>query len=675
MIRHSFLCAMSVWLASIMINAAPCAGAEDLLDRLIDAGQPSPVTMQGPFAGFIATPQVIGASPVTAFVIAPGGQWFIAYEVASGIRVMDMRTGALLRVLRTDGVTLTGLSISRDGATIEATDEKNEQLGWNAATGEKLSTTALDDQRYRSEYSSPQKIDHLLVGTIVQQDEQDSARDPITEFFKDHGLSEQFPDPRSIERIIKSPDGRYAVILGKADQETDEKGNTYDLVKIYSLRHSSTPLVVKIPFAEWRGVSISAFAFDSRHLVLGRDVGHDGCVDPGHVDSAGFEAEDGKLKPLWRNDSEGPNSSASGVSADARFYSKSNTPNGQAKVWDLNQARLSADFNPTSNLPIISSDGNAFAAVVDPDGKLESPVIQVVRHGKRLRLIAARFTNASPYRDLALSPNGRYLAARIDEADPIDRQRTRQYIAVWDTDDGRQIERFLTPDQTYREWKIAAVSNEGRFLLLSGKSVYNSGKWVEAGKSEQSAIVPFTNAFNPVCGVIFCDHVVRDLGVVERLAPKDDVQIDNAVQVANFQGDLSKQSLDGRFIIGSFNDDGTKFWPPKRSLVVDIATGRTLLAIPFSSEGASGFTSDSHNVIASNSGDASITLRDIASGKQIWTLQGTPDLGFVMVFANGHVRVSPGEEKYVKLVKEFEVKPYDEAARRLFEQPVSRAAP
>jgi hypothetical protein len=93
---------MSVWLASIMINAAPCAGAEDLLDRLIDAGQPSPVTMQGPFAGFIATPQVIGASPVTAFVIAPGGQWFIAYEVASGIRVMDMRTGALLRVLRTD---------------------------------------------------------------------------------------------------------------------------------------------------------------------------------------------------------------------------------------------------------------------------------------------------------------------------------------------------------------------------------------------------------------------------------------------------------------------------------------------------------------------------------------------------------------------------------------------
>jgi len=54
-------------------------------------------------------------------------------------------------------------------------------------------------------------------------------------------------------------------------------------------------------------------------------------------------------------------------------------------------------------------------------------------------------------------------------------------------------------------------------------------------------------------------------------------------------------------------------------------------------------------------------------------LQGTPDLGFVMVFANGRLRVSPGAEKYVKLVKDFEVKPYDDAARRLFEQPVSRA--
>lgn len=60
-------------------------------------------------------------------------------------------------------------------------------------------------------------------------------------------------------------------------------------------------------------------------------------------------------------------------------------------------------------------------------------------------------------------------------------------------------------------------------------------------------------------------------------------------------------------------------------------------------------------------------LREIVTGRNIWSLQGTPDLGFVMTFSDGRVRVSSGAEKYVKLVRGFEVKPYDEAARRQFD--------
>ena len=63
---------------------------------------------------------------------------------------------------------------------------------------------------------------------------------------------------------------------------------------------------------------------------------------------------------------------------------------------------------------------------------------------------------------------------------------------------------------------------------------------------------------------------------------------------------------------------------------------------------------------------ASFTLREIATGKTIWSLQGTPDLGFVMSFPDGRVRISPGAEKYLKLVRGFAVKPFDANAKRQF---------
>ena len=681
MIRYCLLRLIrSVWLANAVIGAASPADADGLLDRLIDAGRPGSVTIQGPFAGFIATPQVIDEDPVTAFVIAPNRQWFAAYSKDCGVRIMDMQTGAILRMLRTDGGALTDLSISQDGQIVEAVDERSQRLGWNAATGEKLSRAFLDASLYRLEYPSIHKIDHLKEDRTAEAGDQGTFLSPISGFLKNHGLTEQFPNPTNVGRIIKSPDGHYALIFGMTpDQETDEDGTIYDLVKIWDLTHSSVSLIVRIP-SEWAGVSLSAFAFDGRYLVLGKDAGSSD-ADTTHVDSAGFELKNNKLQLLWRNDSERPDRSASEVSADARFYSISDTPNGPVRVWDINQARLAAIFDPTGGAPVISSDGDTFAAVEGPDEKRKCPAILVLRHGKRMRLgdskIAAP-SNESPFRNLTLSPDGRYLAAEVDEADSVGKQRTKQYVALWDINTARQTERLSSPDDHYREWEIASVSNDGRILLLTDKSAFKSGKWVEASKDEKSVVVPYTTAFTPVCGVVFCDRVARDLGVVVRLLPNSDDEVVNrtVVDVANFRGDLSKQSPDGRFIIGRLAGDKQETNAGSRGgpLVVDIATGRTLLTTPMMGAfGFAGFTSDSRNVIESEGSETSFSLRDIASGKKIWTLQGTPDLGFVMVFANGRLRVSPGAEKYVKLVKDFEVKPYDDAARRLFEQPVSRA--
>lgn len=63
---------------------------------------------------------------------------------------------------------------------------------------------------------------------------------------------------------------------------------------------------------------------------------------------------------------------------------------------------------------------------------------------------------------------------------------------------------------------------------------------------------------------------------------------------------------------------------------------------------------------------ASFALREIATGKTIWSLQSTPGLGFVMSFSDGRVRISPGAEKYLKLVRGFAVRPFDAAAKRQF---------
>jgi hypothetical protein len=82
---------------------------------------------------------------------------------------------------------------------------------------------------------------------------------------------------------------------------------------------------------------------------------------------------------------------------------------------------------------------------------------------------------------------------------------------------------------------------------------------------------------------------------------------------------------------------------------------------------AGDFNADSRHVLESEGGYRPITLREIASGKRVWTIYVTPDLGFVMTFADGRLRATRGAEKFVELVKGFEVKPYDNAARRLFQ--------
>ena len=67
-----------------------------------------------------------------------------------------------------------------------------------------------------------------------------------------------------------------------------------------------------------------------------------------------------------------------------------------------------------------------------------------------------------------------------------------------------------------------------------------------------------------------------------------------------------------------------------------------------------------------------IIVADAASGQQLWTATANDGEGedfLLMEFPDGRVRLSKGAEPLVKLVRGFEVRPFDDAARKAFVRP------
>jgi hypothetical protein len=67
-----------------------------------------------------------------------------------------------------------------------------------------------------------------------------------------------------------------------------------------------------------------------------------------------------------------------------------------------------------------------------------------------------------------------------------------------------------------------------------------------------------------------------------------------------------------------------------------------------------------------------IVVSDAASGKQLWTAtanDGEGDDFLLMEFPDGRVRLSKGAEPLVRLVRGFEVRPFDDAAKKAFVRP------
>jgi hypothetical protein len=103
--------------------------------------------------------------------------------------------------------------------------------------------------------------------------------------------------------------------------------------------------------------------------------------------------------------------------------------------------------------------------------------------------------------------------------------------------------------------------------------------------------------------------------------------------------------------------------------LVDAASGRVLVTAP----NPLSFSEGTRYVWTwSNVHRQSIIVWDTASGQRLWTATANDtnsDDFLIMEFPDGRVRLSEGAERLVRLVRGFEVRPFDDAAKRIFLSP------
>jgi hypothetical protein len=169
--------------------------------------------------------------------------------------------------------------------------------------------------------------------------------------------------------------------------------------------------------------------------------------------------------------------------------------------------------------------------------------------------------------------------------------------------------------------------------------------------------VPLTPNFHPQCGVIFCDRVVAELGVVERKRVDHDAG-------EPLRKDLSP---DGRYVITQLGYAENGF--NKGVDISDVTDRHVVLHID---EDRIQFTPDGRFMVVRDFA-GNFVKYDFATGKRVWkTIPNWNQDGFHMFLADGRVRYSPGKYRDFRLVRGFEIRPFDAAAARSFVAPPDR---
>jgi WD40 repeat protein len=591
---------------------------------------------RGALAGFVATPQVYDSGN-RAFLIAPNGLWFLATSPrASEARLIDLGTGTLLRVLSKPGFSITGLAISPDSKTVFAQNDNHQITAWDAATGQ-LVTAAR-----------PSVLRNITQLSLAYHRDNEDAK-ATSELLSRYHIESHFPDLEKFDAITINPTQEYAIIGYVGDPR-------WNAFQIWNLKEERTEAYFRlgdISDKSCGGYHPFAFDYDGKHLVFGNTLGESAS---NHLDFTVFEITQSGSKlasadrTLVDHCSFPPGfdfgvDQGFTISPDAHFITKGGGMPGSPEwtAWDLRDGQKIASIHP-DGLGIVSQDGSTFAVLHDlqRDGSRSKQMMTVRRGGRQKTFEIPRSMQSDDRRSAVLSSNGRWIASQVGDT-----------VAVWSSRDGKARREY----HFGKDWvsDILRVSDSGDPLLVIDKdgTAFVNGRWRAVRSEPNGLIVPLTPNFRAQCGVMFCDRVIAELGVVER-KPIDD----RAGQAA--RSDLSP---DGRFMTVSLRDT-------ESTDVVDVADGHVVRHI----DGEKlKFTPDGRFIVVPDVASGSFVKYELATGNRVWTaIPNWHQDGFYMIQADGRVRYSSTGDADFALVRGFEIHPFDAAAAKQFVAPPDR---
>ena len=311
-------------------------------------------------------------------------------------------------------------------------------------------------------------------------------------------------------------------------------------------------------------------------------------------------------------------------------------------AWDLRNGKKVASIHPDGD-DVVSSDGSTIVVLHNPQGfGSHSNRMTVQRYGRR-RTFGIPPSLQSDALQVGVSSNGRWIALHLAET-----------IVVWSANSGKMAKKYQVSHD--HPAIVLQITNKGDVLLVDERagSVFVNGRWRPVRTVEDSLIVPLTPDFHAQCGVMFCDRIMAELGVVER-QPRDARARDVA------RSDLSS---DGRFMIVRARDNEGAITHD----VVDIADGHIILH-----DKVGDFVSQGRSLIVrENDGDrTSFVNYDLPTGKPLWrAIPKRAEDGLYMIFPDGRVRLGPGVyDRDLALVRGFELRDFDLEATKQFVMP------
>lgn len=596
---------------------------------------------RGALAGFVVTPQTLAAGN-RALLLAPNGKWFLATSPhAAGARLIDISNGLTFRFLTRPGLHIAGLSISSDSKTVFAQDYDGQIVAWDAETGQPAPTP-------------PQTDLHDITRLSLTYEGNDAGTTVTPELLSRYHLLSHFPELKKFDAITINPTQDYAIIGQVGDP-------SWKAFRIWNLKTEKTEVFFRLDDNLCGGLPF-AFDYDGKHLVFGNSGG--GC-DSNHLDFTAFRIDyfgpDVGPKTAQASQILGYKCSVPPgvdyadqqftISPDARFITRGGGMPGSPEpvTWDLRNGQKAATIRP-DGYQINSPDGRTTAIMHDlqRDGARSTQRMTVMRDGRQTAFEIPASVQSDHWRPVVLSSNGRWIASQEEDT-----------VAVWSSSDGKVLREYHIGKG--RISAILRVSDLGDPLLVNDNdgAAFVNGTWQPARTVDNGLIVPLTPNFQAQCGVIFCDRVVAELGVVER----------KPVDARAREADRKRLSPNGRFMIA--NIDYTDRSISRGTDIVDIASSKVVLHID--EEDQPRFASDSRSIVVSDFSFGGFNKYDLTTGQRVWTaIPNRNQDGFYMIMADGRVRSSARRYPDFALVRGFETRQFDAEAAKQFAAPSDR---